>query len=622
MLVIETTPRLKRRINTWKDRRRWEIRKRQQVWFLRKCVEEGVMPKGLRVMKKGVEHTSLRFRELIRKAEKELLWVMIRRSREEIRRSEEVTERMRNRIEDDLTVFVREEVMISLKNWEGVFEEKVRERLQRKGESLGWKKEKKTEKKMVVILGEVRISEEEECFLRLGHRFKVREGRVEAEELIYSLEEAISDIKEEEVKEKTRRRAMAIVRDIMRKGGRGNLEKEEKEGLRRLKGRRDVVVEQADKGGAVVVMERQWYEERLKNLCDETYEVIGEKSMKEGLVEKVTEEARKKGMKRWVNAQGRVPVMKGFPKIHKEEIKLRPVMDCRSNYWEPIEGQLKLVCESIREGQESSRVRNTEGAREVLRSVKLGGQKTILFSLDVKAMFPSLKREAIVSVIEEEMGERSMNGWKAGKVKKALGLMWDNSFCVIGDSLVRIKQGLSIGSRLSPVLSEIVMNKWEEKVWKEGGDQLLMFCRYVDDCLGLWKGTRRQLEAFKSKLEDEEKGISLEMELEEEGRINYLDMTIEKKGGEMKTRWFQKECAAEVYCHKRSDVDKSTKRNFITNMVRRINMLEEEEEGRRKSVENFYEQLEKNGYNRKEIKEEEKRGEGGGRREGKKMAWD
>jgi len=36
-----------------------------------------------------------------------------------------------------------------------------------------------------------------------------------------------------------------------------------------------------------------------------------------------------------------------------------------------------------------------------------------------------------------------------------------------------------------------------------GNDKLLVFCKYVDDCFGVWKGTRRQLENFIRELSDE-----------------------------------------------------------------------------------------------------------------------
>jgi hypothetical protein len=116
---------------------------------------------------------------------------------------------------------------------------------------------------------------------------------------------------------------------------------------------------------------------------------------------------------------------------------------------------------------------------------------------------------------------------------------------------VKIKEGLSIGSCISPVMANIVMNEWEKSVIEKGKENLLVFCRYVDDCFGIWKGTRRQLDNFINEINDEEKGIKLEKEIEDEGGLNFLDLRIVRtEEGKFVTSWYQKECAAGIYCHK------------------------------------------------------------------------
>jgi hypothetical protein len=71
------------------------------------------------------------------------------------------------------------------------------------------------------------------------------------------------------------------------------------------------------------------------------------------------------------------------------------------------------------------------------------------------------------------MKDNKVNGWSGERVKEALEVLWKNSYCVIGDKLVRIKEGLRIGSRLSPIIAEIVMNEWERKVRLKGSDKLV-----------------------------------------------------------------------------------------------------------------------------------------------------
>jgi len=93
--------------------------------------------------------------------------------------------------------------------------------------------------------------------------------------------------------------------------------------------------------------------------------------------------------------------------------------------------------------------------------------KSIMFIVDVKAMFASLRRKNIVRVITEHMKDTKINSRSCEGLKETLRAMWKNSYCAIGDKLVRIKENLSIG----PVLAEITMNELEKKVRLKGVDK-------------------------------------------------------------------------------------------------------------------------------------------------------
>lgn len=263
----------------------------------------------------------------------------------------------------------------------------MHDRLEEKGVRLGWKKgEKEDIKKKVVLIGDVILSEEEKKFLSLGYKFKVKNQKVDAEEVIYSVEQAIAQVQDKDVRDRIRRRAKVIVKKNITKGG-GNLSKKEYGVLENIRRRKDICVQQADKGGAIVVMEKNWYKEKLSELCDETYELIGDRNMCEEIKEKVIVSLTKEGYRREINEDGRIPVMKGFPKIHKENVKLRPVLDCRGNMFEPLEEKIKKVAEVIRGQQESASVKNSVELKRRLREVREMRAKTIMFSVDVKAMF-------------------------------------------------------------------------------------------------------------------------------------------------------------------------------------------------------------------------------------------
>ena len=48
------------------------------------------------------------------------------------------------------------------------------------------------------------------------------------------------------------------------KNRRDNLTKKERRGMRDISRRKDIVIQAADKGGAIVVMEKDWYKDKMK----------------------------------------------------------------------------------------------------------------------------------------------------------------------------------------------------------------------------------------------------------------------------------------------------------------------------------------------------------------------
>ena len=61
-------------------------------------------------------------------------------------------------------------------------------------------------------------------------------------------------------------------------------------------------------------------------------------------------------------------------------------------------------------------------------------------------------------------------------------------------------------------------------------------------------------------MEDRGKGIKLKLEVEEKGKINFLDIEIERGNKDERiTRWFRKKENAGIYCNWRSDVERVRK---------------------------------------------------------------
>ena len=87
-----------------------------------------------------------------------------------------------------------------------------------------------------------------------------------------------------------------------------------------------------------------------------------------------------------------------------------------------------------------------------------------------------------------------------------------------------------MGSPLSPLLAELFMDSFEQNLFQNFCTKNIVFWyRYVDDILCLFKGTKRQLDAFLNTLNSIEPNIKFTLEIEKDKAINFLDITIDHK---------------------------------------------------------------------------------------------
>jgi Reverse transcriptase (RNA-dependent DNA polymerase) len=88
-----------------------------------------------------------------------------------------------------------------------------------------------------------------------------------------------------------------------------------------------------------------------------------------------------------------------------------------------------------------------------------------------------------------------------------------------------------MGSPLSPLLADIFMDNLEQKILLTNlaKKHIIFWYRYVDDILVGFNGTNRQIDSFADFMNSFHKNIKFVSEIEENNKINFLDLTISKK---------------------------------------------------------------------------------------------
>lgn len=63
-----------------------------------------------------------------------------------------------------------------------------------------------------------------------------------------------------------------------------------------------------------------------------------------------------------------------------------------------------------------------------------------------------------------------------------------------------------MGAKYAPSVANIFMAKWEEEVmYSNYPNQLVLFKRFIDDCIIIWRGDQNSLSQFFEKLNDNQK---------------------------------------------------------------------------------------------------------------------
>src|SRR5436190_16431202 len=110
-----------------------------------------------------------------------------------------------------------------------------------------------------------------------------------------------------------------------------------------------------------------------------------------------------------------------------------------------------------------------------------------------------------------------------------------------------------MGSPLSCFLAEIYLNNIEnEHIFSQKNkhvDKIKFFGRYVDDIVIFYAGNTRQLEVLNKYLNNISKNLKFTLELESNGSINFLDLTLKRIDNRIQFSIFRKPTATSHTIH-------------------------------------------------------------------------
>ncbi|XP_062714059.1 uncharacterized protein LOC134290861 [Aedes albopictus] len=283
-----------------------------------------------------------------------------------------------------------------------------------------------------------------------------------------------------------------------------------------------------------------------------------------------------------------------LPKIHKDPIGMRPIS---SNIRTPTE---KLAAWLVNEMKKYP-VRHGKSVKNSIDLVKrLEGFKLrrgeILVSFDVAALFPSVPvTEALHSLRRHLERSRAPPNHIEAYLSVAQVCMNQNFFTFRG-KFYKQTFGLSMGSKLSPLLADLFMSDFEDEAQKKKLFPRIWW-RYVDDVFAPVK--ERYLEQTLAMLNSQHNTINFTVEREVEGSLPFLDLLITRKEDDtLKFGIYRKPTSTDRYITSDSNHFGAQKQAAFHSMAHRLYNIPMERDEFEEEKSRVYTAAEVNGYDR------------------------
>lgn len=341
----------------------------------------------------------------------------------------------------------------------------------------------------------------------------------------------------------------------------------------------DIFATKSDKGGHTVVIDLVRYEEEIaKMLNNDVYELLNVSPLL-SLIEKEKNFMRFLSTNRktkdcesmqryWRGFQPNLLALAkfyGLPKVHKNDFCLRPIMSLTGA---PSFATGKVFDRMLRSifPRTETHIRDSFCLKEFLNGVILK-PNDILVSFDVVSMFTSIPRSLVREIIMDKC-DLFYEYFGMGRMilERFLDfLLNDSTVFTALDGIYLQKQGLPMGSCISPTLARITMDKVVEHLLARV-PEITFIKVFVDDTITAIH--RDNVAIALSTLNDFNVNIKFTCEMENDQRsINFLNMTLRRDELSILTNWYRKYFASGrllnfLSSHKRTTVIE-TAINFI-----------------------------------------------------------
>ena len=335
----------------------------------------------------------------------------------------------------------------------------------------------------------------------------------------------------------------AEIRGALRKthSTRRNINREEVHALAELKRDSSKVIIPADKGVALVLMDKPDYITKAQDLLNDkkTYKEISTdptnkwKTKLISLLKKIKADGgiEEQLYKKMYPTGAVAPKFYGLPKIHKGDIPLRPSVSSRGSISYEVAKELSRILRPL-VGKSPHHIKNTGDFVQQVRGIILQPTECIT-SYDVSALFNSVPIESAITIIRKKLElDPELHLRTTMKVEHVTSLL---EFCLkttyfqFQGRFYEQLHGAAMGSPISPIVANLYMEDFETKAISSSAvHPPSTWKRFVDDTFVVIESSRK--EEFLHHINNLDPNIQFTTEdAKPDGSLPFLDTLIQKQ---------------------------------------------------------------------------------------------
>jgi len=341
-----------------------------------------------------------------------------------------------------------------------------------------------------------------------------------------------------------------------------NLDTNLRQALKDIRSDGSIIIKPADKGGAVVIMDKTQYIDKAETLLnDKRHYRRVYKDFTEEYTDQIAEYIKTKvGIKELSKEVGvfvtpirpRTPIFYILPKIHKVNAPGRPIVSAVSgptdNLSRFIDNILRPLVPLI-----PSYIKDTSHILQKLRSLGHIPTHAILCTMDVSSLYTNIPHQEGVTACLRAIEHSDLQHLPPLEIISYLmrTILERNCFEFNNKFYLQVT-GTAMGTAMAPSYANLFMGELEIKLLQASPTQPYVWYRYIDDIFFIWLHSPIELQKFVTFANSFHPTIKFTMESSTE-KIAFLDLNICLDMNQVYTTTYHKPTDAHSYLHYKSN---------------------------------------------------------------------